>query len=191
MSGVALAKTVRGTDGPDALYGTSRADRIFGYGGQDFLYGGKGDDRLEGGAGQDHIKGGPGNDLIAGGRGEPVTEATPHRPHEYIRGGDGDDVIVVRTAGAVIWAGRGDDRLDLRDPQDRCRIGSPRGLVPARQLDPPHCVDLANTGTGDNVVRADDGNFDGIDCFGRTDRVLIDQYDHVNENCDVVRRVKR
>jgi hypothetical protein len=116
---------------------------------------------------------------------------TPHGPHEYIRGGEGNDVIVIRSAGTIVWAGRGNDRLDLRDPQDRCRIKSARSLVPARQLDPPHCVDLANTGSGDNFVRADDGNFDGIDCFGRRDRVVIDQYDYVNENCDVVRRVKR
>jgi hypothetical protein len=39
-------------------------------------------------------------------------------------------------------------------------------------------------------VRADDGNYDGIDGFGRRDRVVVDQYDHVS-GCETVRRVRR
>jgi Ca2+-binding RTX toxin-like protein len=188
-------KTVVGTPGNDTLYGTPESDRIYGYAGQDFLYGGKGNDRLDGGSGQDHLKGGPGNDVIIGGRPRaPVDESTPHGPHEYIRGGTGNDVITIRGAGVVIWDGPGDDRIDLRDPLDDCKFrhgALAAADAPARALDPLHCVDLVNTGPGDNFVRADDGNYDGIDCFGRRDRVVVDQYDYVNENCDVVRRVKR
>jgi hypothetical protein len=188
-------KTVRGTPANDTLYGTPKSDRIYGYAGQDFLYGGKGQDRLDGGAGQDHLKGGPGDDVIIGGApGPPVGESTPHGPHEYIRGGTGNDVIVIRGAGLVIWAGPGNDRIDLRDPRDDCKLRREMRTAaaePGQALDPPHCVDLLNTGPGDNFVRADDGNFDGIDCFGRRDRVVVDQYDYVNENCDVVRRVRR
>jgi Ca2+-binding RTX toxin-like protein len=203
LAGVATAKTVQGTSGNDLLYGTPNADVIYGYAGEDFLYGGSGNDHLDGGRGQDHIKGGPGNDTIFGGRGDPVTVADPHAHHEYIRGNDGADVIVVRAGGSVIWAGPGDDRIDLRDPRNRCRppfvavsgAGADRTLSHAlsgrlRELDPPHCVQLLNTGSGDNLVRADDGNFDGIDCFGRRDRVVIDQYDYAPA-CEFVKRVKR
>ena len=188
MAGIATAKPVRGTQGNDRLYGTPKADVIYGYAGEDFLYGGRGNDHLDGGLGQDHIRGGPGNDTIFGGPAEPVAESDPHWHHEYIRGNEGDDVIVVRGAGTVVWAGPGDDRLDMRDPKNSCKL--PLGKVGLRALDPPHCVELLNTGTGDNFVRADDGNYDSIDCFGRRERVIIDQYDHVS-GCEVVRRVKR
>ena len=188
VAGVATAKTVRGTEGNDMLYGTPHADVIYGYAGEDFLYGGRGNDHLDGGPGQDHIKGGPGNDTIFGGPGERLTESDPHAHHEYIRGNEGDDAIVVRGGGTVVWAGPGDDRIDMRDPKDSCKL--PLGKLGLRALDPPHCVDLLNTGSGDNFVRADDGNYDGIDCFGRHDRVIVDAQDHVS-GCAVVRRIKR
>jgi Ca2+-binding RTX toxin-like protein len=206
MTGVATAQTVRGTRGNDTLYGTPKADAIYGYAGEDFLYGGRGNDHLDGGAGQDHIKGGPGNDTIFGGRGQGLSGADPHGHHEYIRGNEGDDVIVLRAGGTVVWAGPGDDRIDMRDPRDRCRppfggvlragTGTDGGsrhasaAKPLRELDPPHCSQLLNTGTGANVVRADDGNFDDIDCFGRRDRVVIDQYDYAPA-CKFVKRVRR
>jgi hypothetical protein len=189
MAGLATAQTVRGTHGNDWLYGTAQADAIYGYAGEDFLYGGRGNDHLDGGRGQDHVKGGPGNDTIFGGSGgEPVTESNLHAHHEYIRGNEGDDVIVVRGAGTLVWGGAGNDRIDIRDPKNSCKLPFGRGVL--RTLDPPHCVDLVNTGTGDNFVRADDGNYDGIDCFGRRDRVIVDQHDHVSA-CEVVKRVKR
>jgi hypothetical protein len=161
---------VRGTSSDDTLSGTPHADRIFGYAGNDVLVGGQDDDHLDGGPGQDRLKGGLGDDTIFGGvPRQTVTETTPHGRHEYIFGNGGDDVIVVRGAGAVIWAGRGNDRVDLRDPHDHCRLAFAAGagdasftrsLVadrPERMLDPPHCVDLLNTGPGVNTVRADDG----------------------------------
>ena len=185
ITGVAAASAVRGTQGNDRLYGTPRADVIYGYAGEDLLYGGKGADHLDGGPGQDHIKGGPGDDTIFGGRSDRTTDSDPHGHHEYVRGNEGNDVIVIRGAGTVVWAGPGNDRIDMRDPHNRCKLPV---KVALRTLDQPHCVQLVTTGGGDNFVRADDGNYDGIDCFGRRDRVIIDRYDHAS-GCEVVTRI--
>ncbi len=56
--GVALAETVNGDDGPNALYGTAQADVIRGYGGKDSIYPGDG---------ADHVYAGRGNDLVSSG----------------------------------------------------------------------------------------------------------------------------
>jgi len=82
-SGVALAVTKIGTDGPDTLRGTNGDDNLTGKGGNDRLYALNGRDTLVGGAGKDvvvtHPKkwrrgdkillGGPGNDIVFGARG--------------------------------------------------------------------------------------------------------------------------
>jgi RTX calcium-binding nonapeptide repeat (4 copies) len=192
LPGSAAAKTVHGTPANDTLVGTPQRDSIYGLAGDDELFGGSGADHLDGGVGQDRIIGGLGDDTIFGGRGTPVSESDPHGRHEHIRGGPGDDVIVVRGGAVLVWGGPGDDRIDLRDPQDSCRLSVRKfdAVHPTRAFDPPHCIDLVNTGTGRNVVRADDGNYDNIDCFGRHDRVIVDQYDGVS-GCEVVTRRRR
>jgi hypothetical protein len=190
-TGVATAKTVRGTPGNDTLVGTPRADRISALGGDDEVYGGQGDDRLDGGAGKDHIWGGDGDDVIVGGPAGDLARRTPSTRHERIFGGAGDDVIIMRVAGSILFAGPGDDRIDVRDPQNACRTTMhPPTWSPERKLDPPHCVNIVNTGPGDNFVRADDGSLDSVGCLGRRDRVIIDQYDSVGPECTVVRRVR-
>jgi hypothetical protein len=207
-STVALAKTLRGSNGNDTLVGTPRADVIYAFAGDDDIYGGAGNDRLSGGTGKDHLWGGNGNDTIFGGPQGDLAPNTPFYRHERIFGGAGNDVIVMRVAGSILFAGSGNDRIDVRDPQSDCKIrpgdrgpasasaaGSARGPAsvsgPQRKLDPPHCVNLVNTGPGDNFVRADDGNHDSISCVGRRDRVIIDQYDVAPEECEVIRRVER
>jgi Ca2+-binding RTX toxin-like protein len=54
-SGVALAATINGDNGPNKLTGTPRADLIRGYGGNDNITGGKGVDRIYAGAGNDYV----------------------------------------------------------------------------------------------------------------------------------------
>jgi hypothetical protein len=191
-SGLAFAKTFRGTDGNDTLIGTPHADWISAFAGDDEIYGGNGADRLDGGAGKDHIWAGGGNDVIVGGPIWDRARTTSAARHERIFGGAGDDVIIMRVAGSILFAGPGDDRIDVRDPQNACRVRMhPPTSTPERKLDPPHCVNIVNTGPGDNFVRADDGSLDSISCLGRRDRVIIDQYDSVGPECTVVRRVRR
>ena len=83
-SGVALAVTKIGTDGPDTLRGTNGDDNLIGKGGNDDLYALNGRDTLVGGPGKDIVAdaprgvwrrgdkillGGPGNDIVFGARG--------------------------------------------------------------------------------------------------------------------------
>jgi Ca2+-binding RTX toxin-like protein len=83
-SGVALAVTKIGTDGPDTLRGTNGDDNLTGKGGNDDLYALNGRDTLVGGPGKDVVAdaprgvwrrgdkillGGPGNDIVFGSRG--------------------------------------------------------------------------------------------------------------------------
>ena len=65
--GVALAKTITGTNGPDTLIGTTSADQISGLRGGDYIDGVQGDDTLYGGPGNDKVRGRDGKDRIAGG----------------------------------------------------------------------------------------------------------------------------
>src|SRR5215212_10062519 len=71
-SGVALAVTRIGTDGPDTLRGTNGADNLIGKGGNDELFALRGNDNL---------LGGPGKDVVAGnnGRGGPGRRQEPCR----------------------------------------------------------------------------------------------------------------
>jgi Ca2+-binding RTX toxin-like protein len=83
-SGVALAVTKIGTNGPDTLRGTNRADNLYGKDGNDVLFALAGKDNLLGGEGKDwlaggnefrpfggdkNLVGGPGNDGVQGGIG--------------------------------------------------------------------------------------------------------------------------
>ena len=49
LSGVALAKNITGTNGPDRLIGTPNKDQIYGLGGPDYLSGKPSADALYGG----------------------------------------------------------------------------------------------------------------------------------------------
>lgn len=93
-SGIALAATITGTSGSDALEGTGGSDRISGRGGADTLSGKGGDDRLFGGAGADAIRGGDGDDRMVGGPVDSVAK-------DSLLGGRGDDRINVRNVPAT------------------------------------------------------------------------------------------
>ena len=76
-SGVALAVTKIGTDGPDILWGTRGSDQLLGMGGSDDIIGR---------AGQDVISGGPGRDILVDG---PFREGAV----DTLEGGDGNDFL--------------------------------------------------------------------------------------------------
>jgi Ca2+-binding RTX toxin-like protein len=65
--GVALAKTITGTNGPDTLIGTISPDQISGLRGGDYIDGMQGDDTLYGNQGNDKVLGRGGKDRMAGG----------------------------------------------------------------------------------------------------------------------------
>jgi Ca2+-binding RTX toxin-like protein len=145
-SGVALAVTKIGTDGPDTLRGTNGDDNLIGKGGNDDLYALNGRDTLVGGPGKDVVAdaprgvwrrgdkillGGPGNDIVFGARGSdkvvgeegndlqidgPVSDVAL----DVVSGGDGNDVLLVDNAPAakdIATCGGGFDRV-LADSKD-------------------------------------------------------------------------
>jgi Ca2+-binding RTX toxin-like protein len=83
LSGVALAKDIRGTFGQDDRTGTNQLDRIYGLGAADKITGLRGNDDCYGGSGADVIRCGGGNDRIDGGFGE-----------DHLFGGPGNDTIL-------------------------------------------------------------------------------------------------
>jgi hypothetical protein len=121
-SGVALAVTKIGTNGPDTLRGTNKSDNLLGRGGNDRLFGrggrdnllggtgkdiviggnesccgGGGDKNLVGGSGNDAVIGGLGSDNVVGGEGNDFVADGPNREFstDQLSAGDGSDVIGV------------------------------------------------------------------------------------------------
>src|SRR5215217_6728630 len=122
-SGVALALTRIGTDGPDTLRGTKGDDNLIGKGandillslaGEDTLLGGPGNDAVQGGLGSDNVLGGEGNDYMVDG------EFEPPAVKDILSAGEGNDVLNVANKPAgkdVVSCGSGIDRV-LADRAD-------------------------------------------------------------------------
>jgi Ca2+-binding RTX toxin-like protein len=140
-SGVALAVTKIGTNGPDILRGTNGADTLIGKGGNDGLYAKRGHDTLLGGPGKDvvlggtarrplggdkNLAGGPGNDVVFGGRGSDNVlgetgndfvqdvDALSDFSTDKLSTGEGNDVVGVFNDPAfkdIVVCGGGFDRV--------------------------------------------------------------------------------
>jgi hypothetical protein len=99
LSGVALAKNITGTNGPDRLIGIPNKDQIYGLGGPDYLsgkkkadalYGGRDNDQVRAGNGRDHVFGGQRSDKLYGGGGNDVMSAADGYK-DYVNCGWGTD----------------------------------------------------------------------------------------------------
>ena len=172
-SGVALAVTKIGTNGPDTLKGANGADKLLGKGGNDVLFSLAGRDSLLGEEGNDwilggndqrplggdkNLLGGPGNDGVLGG--EDSDNLTGNSGNDYADGGPGSDKIV---------GGEGDDYL----------VDGPRRGVATDTLiggDGNDVIDPFNKPTKRDVVT----------CGGGFDRVLADRADVVAPDCEKV-----
>src|SRR5215217_6183572 len=136
-SGVALAVTKIGTNGPDTLQGTNKADNLLGNGGNDVLYALGGRDTLVGGGGKDWVLGGnkarplggvktllggPGNDGMFGGRGpDDMVGGSGNdrlsgdpRP-DRMRGEEGRDIVDGDSGSDRLFGGAGPDWLNMGD----------------------------------------------------------------------------
>jgi Ca2+-binding RTX toxin-like protein len=144
-SGVALAVTKIGTNGPDTLRGTNGNDNLLGRGGNDRLFALNGRDNLSGGPGNDwvdthptgirsgdkNLEGGPGNDIVVGGSGSDnvlgdkgndllIDGSLREFSLDKVSGGDGNDVFLVDNVPAakdIATCGGGFDRI-LADRKD-------------------------------------------------------------------------
>jgi Ca2+-binding RTX toxin-like protein len=153
-SGVALAVTRIGTDGPDTLKGTNGDDNLVGLGGNDRIFGDlRGNDNLVGGSGKDlliggtadyrrgggdrTVVGGPGNDLLAGGRGS--DSVVGNAGNDYLSDGPSSDSSVDAISGA--------DGTDVATP-----------------LNQPASKDVVSCGAGKDWVLADRKDVVAPDC---------------------------
>jgi Ca2+-binding RTX toxin-like protein len=176
-SGVALAVTKIGTNGPDTLRGTNGNDLLLGKGGNDELVSLRGNDNLLGGRGKDivvggngqhtqvgpkNLLGGPGNDIVSGGLGS-----------DNVVGNEGNDLMFdgefdhhVRRDN--LSSGAGNDVMDiLQYPAAKdvlsCGSGFDRAVVDTKDVVAADCerVKVAH-GSKAEILRQDDAFFRNI-----------------------------
>ena len=157
-SGVALALTRIGTDGPDTLRGTKGNDNLIGKGGND---------KLLALAGNDTLLGGPGKDTVNGGN-----LARPFAGDKNLVGGPGNDLVQGGLDSDNVVGQEGNDLL----------VDGDNGDISAPQTD-----NLA-AGDGNDVIGSINkpADVDVIVCGGGFDRVLVDRIDVVAPDCEKV-----
>ena len=164
-SGVALAVTKIGTDGPDTLRGTNKVDNLLGRGSNDKLYALAGNDNLLGGAGKDVVFGGNERLDLSGG-------------HKFLVGGSGNDFVN---------GGKGSDNLLGKEGNDLLGDGvlCDKGTSCEK---PETSKDTLSGGDGNDVILVDNepAAKDVVVCGGGFDRVLADRADIVAPDCEKV-----
>ena len=156
-SGVALAVTKIGTDGPDTLRGTNGADTLIGEGGNDILL------AL---AGNDTLLGGPGKDILYGG-----SLAEPSGGNKTMVGGDGNDALLGGLDSDTMVGGDGNDYIYGGDAFE-----TPAAKDTSFGGDGNDVIDVINKSANKDVVTCGDG----------FDRVIADRADVVAPNCERV-----
>jgi Ca2+-binding RTX toxin-like protein len=155
-SGVSLAATRIGTDGPDTLRGTKGDDNLLGQGGNDTLLSLAGDDTL---------LGGPGKDVVNGG-----SLAEPLGGNKNLLGGEGNDAVQGGLGSDNVLGGEGNDYMvdgEFEPPAVKDILSAGAGN---------DVVGLVNKPAGKDVVS----------CGGGFDRVLADRADVVSPDCEKV-----
>ncbi len=163
-SGVALAVTKIGTDGPDTLMGTNKADNLVGL---------DGNDRLFSLAGRDNLLGGTGKDLVFGGRvvGSCCQDNDYSGGNKNLVGGDGNDDVEGGRGSDNIVGGRGNDFLFEGAEPDVAKI------------------DDLSAGAGNDavwVLNWSPRGKDVLSCGSGFDRVLADRTDVIAPDCERV-----
>ena len=155
-SGVALAVTRIGTDGPDTLRGTNGNDQLAGKGGNDTLL------AL---AGNDTLLGGPGKDIVNGGN---LQE--PFGGDKKLVGGGGNDAV---------QGGLGPDNMLAQEGNDFLlggEFGPPAAKDTLTAGDGNDVIDVFNKTPGKDLVA----------CGAGIDRVFADRADAVAPDCEKV-----
>ena len=191
-SGVALAVTRIGTDGPDTLRGTNGDDNLLGKGANDVLYALGGRDNLLGAEGKDWLLtgerralggnkvsvGGPGNDGVAGGLGSDT----------ILGGSDNDFVFGAEGSDRTVAGGEGRDLIDPFTGSDRMLGEGGGDWLFDGPLDEASKNDVLSGGDGDDFFFADHvpAVKDIVSCGGGFDRVVVDRKDVVANDCEKV-----
>jgi Ca2+-binding RTX toxin-like protein len=163
-SGVALAVTKIGTNGPDTLRGTN---------GDDILVGRSGNDELFSLAGEDTLLGGPGKDLVFGGRivGSCCQDNDFSGGDKNVAGGPGNDDVNGGRGSDNILGGRGHDIMFEGAEPDVAKI------------------DIISAGAGNDgvwVLNWSPVGKDVLSCGSGFDRVLADRTDVIAADCERV-----
>ncbi len=157
-SGVALALTKIGTNGPDTLRGTNGDDNLLGKGGND---------RLFGLGGRDNLLGGPGKDIVSGGN-----ERGPRGGDKNVVGGSGNDIVVGGLDSDNVVGNEGND---LVLDGDNAEVSVPR-------------KDRLFGGDGNDVISAlnKPADEDVVVCGRGFDRAQVNGKDVVAADCEKV-----
>jgi Ca2+-binding RTX toxin-like protein len=192
-SGVALAVTKIGTDGPDTLKGTNGADHLLGEGGNDVLYAFGGKDNLLGGEGKDwvlggnerralggvkNLVGGPGNDGVNGGS-----------DSDILLGSSGNDFVFgYKGSDRAVAGGEGRDLIDGFTGTDRMLGEGGGDWIFDGPLDEASKNDVLSGGDGVDILFGDHvpAVKDIVSCGGGFDRVVVDRKDVVANDCEKV-----
>jgi Ca2+-binding RTX toxin-like protein len=163
-SGVALAVTKIGTNGPDTLRGTN---------GDDILVGRSGNDELFSLAGEDTLLGGPGKDVVFGGRivGSCCQDNDFSGGDKNVAGGPGNDDVNGGRGSDNILGGRGSDIMFEGAEPDVAKI------------------DIISAGAGNDgvwVLNWSPVGKDVLSCGSGFDRVLADRTDVIAADCERV-----
>jgi Ca2+-binding RTX toxin-like protein len=163
-SGVALAVTKIGTNGPDTLRGTN---------GDDILVGRSGNDELFSLAGEDTLLGGPGKDVVFGGRivGSCCQDNDFSGGDKNVAGGPGNDDVNGGRGSDNILGGRGNDIMFEGAEPDVAKI------------------DIISAGAGNDgvwVLNWSPVGKDVLSCGSGFDRVLADRTDVIAPDCERV-----
>jgi Ca2+-binding RTX toxin-like protein len=164
VSGVALAVTKIGTNGPDTLRGTNGDDNLVGRGGND---------RLFSLAGRDTLLGGSGKDVVFGGRivGRCCDDNDFSGGDKNVAGGPGNDQVNGGKDSDNIVGGRGNDYLFE---------GAEPGVAK---------IDNIFAGAGNDgvwVLNWSPRGKDVVSCGSGFDRVLADRLDVIADDCERV-----
>jgi hypothetical protein len=163
-SGVALAVTKIGTNGPDTLMGTNKADNLVGL---------DGNDRLFSLAGRDNLLGGSGKDVVWGGRivGRCCDDNDFSGGDKNVAGGPGNDVVNGGRGADNIVGGRGNDNLFEGAEPD---IAKPDNISAGAGNDAVWVLNWSPRGK------------DFLSCGSGFDRVIADRTDVIADDCERV-----
>ena len=150
-SGVALAVTKIGTDGPDTLKGTNGDDTLIGKGGNDTLFALRG---------QDQLLGGPGKDVLAGG-----SRFGPSGGNKNLLGGGGNDGVFGGNGSDNVVGGGGNDWVaDHQRKSDKAVGGSGNDVIDVVSDVQPSDSDAVVCGSGFDRVLANRKDVVAADC---------------------------
>jgi len=143
------------------VVGTPRDDRLVGTAAADTMFGLRGDDLIRGLEGDDTLYG---DGSCPPGAADPVYCSTGEGPadgDDTLRGGPGDDKLLGQGGRDSIRGGSGNDTINGGSGSDRLFGGA-----------------------GNDVIYAQDGARDAVSCGPGTDRVIADEIDAIDRDCE-------